>query len=395
MTIRPVLFFAFLSLISCVPHAGAQSKAKYLRITIPRSSILTPVQRLNREGVAALLKQNYEAAERSFNKAYLYDPTDPFTLNNLGYVSELEGEFDRAQKFYKLAVEQGCYAIIDRSSLKELKGKPMISALGTGDGTTMRVNSMNVLAMELLSEGRSFEAQSVLQKALALDPHNAFTLNNLGATEEALGDLVSALEFYERASTSNSAERIVVSEDRSSRGKPVSLMASESAQSLRARMQGMDPDQIRAMMLSIRGVSAANHNDWDTARKDFLEAYSLQPQSAFTLNNYGYVAERDGDLETAGSYYALAEKARDSGARVGMATDAVAQGRRLDSVAATNREDVDAEQEAAREIRRTREGPVKLIPRGSQPATPEQPNTLPPAKSETASPTPSPQPLPQ
>src|SRR5487761_2369281 len=56
-----------------------------LRITIPRHSVLTPVQRLNREGVDAVNKRQYERAAVLFYKAYLYDPVDPFTLNNLGY----------------------------------------------------------------------------------------------------------------------------------------------------------------------------------------------------------------------------------------------------------------------------------------------------------------------
>jgi tetratricopeptide (TPR) repeat protein len=72
------------------------SWAKDLKITIPRHSELTPVQRLNRDGVEAVQKKQYEKAEALFLKAYLYDPSDPFTLNNLGYISELQGELDRA-----------------------------------------------------------------------------------------------------------------------------------------------------------------------------------------------------------------------------------------------------------------------------------------------------------
>src|ERR1700732_1133087 len=69
-------------------------------LNIPLRSKLTPVQRLNREGVQAVKKGNYGAAEKLFYKAYLYDPADPFTLNNLGYVSEVQGQIDRAHKFY-------------------------------------------------------------------------------------------------------------------------------------------------------------------------------------------------------------------------------------------------------------------------------------------------------
>ncbi|MHB1858453.1 MAG: tetratricopeptide repeat protein, partial [Acidobacteriaceae bacterium] len=65
------------------PHAWA----KDLRITVPKHSHLTPVQRLNREGVEAVRKHEYEKAEAMFYRAYLYDASDPFTLNNLGYIS--------------------------------------------------------------------------------------------------------------------------------------------------------------------------------------------------------------------------------------------------------------------------------------------------------------------
>src|SRR5215469_18862262 len=98
-------------------------------IKIPRRSELTPVQRLNREGVEAVKRHDYRGAEQLFYKAYLYDPADPFTLNNLGYVSELEGDLERSQKFYGLAAEQASNASIDRSNTKHLEGKPMRDAL--------------------------------------------------------------------------------------------------------------------------------------------------------------------------------------------------------------------------------------------------------------------------
>lgn len=71
--------------------AGAQRASHTLTITIPRHSELTHVQRLNREGVVAVERHNYGRAADLFYKAYLYDPGDPFTLNNLGYISDLKG----------------------------------------------------------------------------------------------------------------------------------------------------------------------------------------------------------------------------------------------------------------------------------------------------------------
>ena len=58
--------------------------ARDLRINIPKRSDATPVQKLNRDGVKEIQKHHLEKAERIFYKAYLMDPDDPFTLNNLG-----------------------------------------------------------------------------------------------------------------------------------------------------------------------------------------------------------------------------------------------------------------------------------------------------------------------
>src|ERR1700681_162895 len=144
--------------------------ARDLKITLPKRSQLTPVQKLNREGVEAIRKHNYEKAETLFYKAYLFDPGDPFTLNNLGYISELQGQLERAQKFYSLASEQASDAIIDRTNTKSLEGKPMREAFANLNDVPMQVNRMNFEAIRLLSESRTPEADALLQKALALDP---------------------------------------------------------------------------------------------------------------------------------------------------------------------------------------------------------------------------------
>src|SRR5215469_10932899 len=100
-----------------------------IKITIPKPSKLTPVQRLNREGVQAVRKHDYKKAEELFYKAYLFDPDDAFTLTNLGYIAELQGQIDRAQQFYALATEQSSDAIVDLSSKSQLQGQPMRAAL--------------------------------------------------------------------------------------------------------------------------------------------------------------------------------------------------------------------------------------------------------------------------
>jgi Flp pilus assembly protein TadD len=329
---------------------------------------MTPVQRLNREGVDAVQKHQYEKAEGLFLKAYLYDPADPFTLNNLGYIAELQGKLDRALRFYQLASQQGSGASIDRSNAKQLEGRPFEDALnGVKDGP-MRVNHINVQAIGLLSENRNSEAGQLLQKALAMDSRNPFTLNNLGVADEAAGNYEGALKYFDEAAALHSSEPVVVTLDRTWRGKPVSEMAAESARRLEKLLKTTDSAEAQAALLTVRGVSATNRNDWQAARRDFLKAYSLDPNSAFSLNNLGYVSERDGDLETAQFFYMKAQQADGANARVGLATASSAEGEHLNVIAADSDQKVGGELERYKQARRSEPtGNVELERRDGTP----------------------------
>ncbi len=370
---RPRLqFLAALGLL--MGTAGIRALAHDLRIVIPRRSRLTPVQRLNRDGVKAIRHHHYQKAEALFYQAYLYDPSDPFTLNNLGYVSELRGELANAETFYKLAGEQSCDAVIAVSSQEQLRGKPMMAALNDLHDLPMRIDRSNLEAVELLSQNHPFEARSLLQQTLPLDPQNPFTLNNLGVAEEATGNFDSALHYYDEAAATGSKEPLVVALNATWRGKPVSQAAADSARALRLRIRHTNMGLERARMLAFLGVSSANQNDWTSAEQDFQQAFRLDPYSAFSLNNRAYLAEREGDLETAQYYYAQAMRAGDTGARVGLATRTAAEGQPLGSVAYGSESAVDGEISNYSQQRRETQGPVKLIPRsknnsGTQPQT--------------------------
>ncbi len=339
------------------------ASARDLRITIPRRGIETPVQRLNREGVREVQKHNYKRAEALFYRAYLDDPSDPFTLNNLGYISELQGHLDRADKFYKLAAEQASTAAIDLSSAKQLQGEPMTAAIHSLKNNRMRINQLNVEAIEMLSKHRPFEAESILRRALAIDTHNPFTLNNLGVAEESTGNFPSALNQFDAAAASRSLQPVVVTFDRRWRGRPISEIAAQNSLTLQKRLNTMTPQQQQAMTLTIRGVSALEQNRWNVARQAFLKAYSLDADDAFTLNNRGYVAEREGHLESAQFYYAKAWKAENADMLVGWATNSYARDTNIDSIARSNNHQVNTALEAYREIRREQPEPIKLIPR--------------------------------
>jgi Flp pilus assembly protein TadD len=362
---KPLILLAIIAVLASLEPRNAG--ARDLKLTLPKHSELTLVQRLNREGVDAIRKQQYERAETLFFKAYLFDPGDPFTLNNLGYISELQGQLERAQKFYALSSEQATDAVIDRANAKRLEGKPMRDAFGTLQDKPMQVNRMNVEAIRLLSAGRAPEADLLLQKALTLDPRNIFTLNNIGVAKEARGDYDEALTYYVAVAGSHSKEPVIVTLNRAWRGKPVSTMAADSAKKLRERMQKAASSQAQAALLAVRGVSATNRNDWPTARKDFLKSYSLDPYSAFSLNNIGYLSEMDGDLETAEFFYARAQKAEDAKVRVGLATRSSAEGKHLLAVATDSDQKVDGRILQENQARRRHAGPIELKHRDDTP----------------------------
>src|SRR5712671_59102 len=364
-----------------VAASGPKLQAGDLKITIPQRSHLTPIQRLNREGVEAVRKHNYEKAESLFYKAYLLDPDDPFTLNNLGYISELKGQVDRAQRFYELAGQLATDAVIDQATAQRVQGQPLKAALAIPD-LPMEINHDNVEAVRLLSQGRGPEADLLLQRALKKAPQNVFTMNNLGVAKEMEGESEEALKLYDAASASNSDAAAVVTLDHSWRGKPVTEMAAQNAKALRARMENRNSVEARVANFNLRGVSAINRNDLRAADQAFRQAYALDPNNAFALNNIGYVAEVEGDRETAEFFYNSARNAGGANQTVGLATRRSAEGQKLAQVAVDNGMKVDTKVTQEREERRRKREPILLRRRDNSivegPATPPQ-STIQPA----------------
>lgn len=353
--------------------AVAPAHAGDLKITLPRRSTLTPVQRLNRDGVEAVRKHRFDKAESFFYKAYLYDPGDPFTLNNLGYVAELEGQFERAQKFYSLATKQASDAVIDLANSSRLRGKPMSYALNNLQDVSMRVNRANVEAISLLSKQRAPEAETLLRETLKADPANPFTLNNLGVALETEGDLDAASRCYSQAARIHSQEPVIVTLSPSARGRPVSEVAADSAKHLSERMRS-ESVQARAAQLNLRGVSAVNRNNWPDAERDFRQAYALDPNSAFSLNNIGYVSEKDGDLETAQFFYEKAQRAGAADTHVHIATRRSAEGLKVSEVANESEQKAGQRLTEDVELRRKQSGPIKLRRRDNKPIDESEPS---------------------
>lgn len=359
------------------------ARAGDLKIKIPRRSILTPVQRLNREGVEAIKKHNLSKAEQLFYKAYLYDPENSFTLNNLGYISELHGQLDRAERFYTLAASQPSDAVVDLASAKRVQGRPMSEALAAATGP-LEVNHANVEAVRLLSQGRAAEADELLQTALRTDPRNVFTLNNMGAAKEMEGEEEDALRYYDEAAQAQSSASAIVTAGRQWRGHSVSKMAQQNAKDLRNHLAHKNDLEEQVAELNLRGVSAVNRNDLRSAEQDFRKAYALDPNNAFAMNNIGYVSEMQGDQETAQFFYDRARQTLGASTTVGVATRTNAQGKKLFAVSEDNTSLVEAKVTQERNVLRRQNEPVVLrrrdnsiVDESSQPANPGGSSTAP------------------
>jgi Flp pilus assembly protein TadD len=358
--------------------ASPSAQAGDIHLKLPKRTKPTPVQQLNQQGVKALAKHDMSRAKRAFYKAYLLDPDDPFTLNNLGYVAELDGEIDKAQKFYDFAAASNSNAVVEFSSNPELKGKEVSQVAGNAISAPMQVNRLNVAAMGLMMKDRAPEAEIALRKALGLDPKNPFTLNNLGYALEKEGELEQAAHYYSLAAASGSNEKIVVALNRNWRGRNIVEVAQINAQAATRELSIQGSTEAKVARLNLRGVSALNRNQRAQARQYFEEAYRLDPRNAFSLNNMGYISETEGDRETADYYYERAREANRSGARVALATRKELQGLRLASVADRNQQSVQEAQEKQLAALHAEGGPPLPLRTRDQavvrePATPPKP----------------------
>ena len=353
-----LLGFLAISILAC-----AQAFDRTLKIPIPERSVSSPTQKLNREGVAQLKHGHREKAKHLFYRAYLIDPQDPFTLNNLGYISELEGDGVHALRYYDLAARSHTDALIDQSSAAELKGRPLDEAFRKVATANQQVSKINEQAIVLFQKGQTFEARNMLRSAVVEHPKDPFLLNNLGYAMESVGDLNEALRCYSAAASIHSTEKVVVTPSAKWRGRPISEVAAQNAEAISQQIARGEGVEATAARLNLRGVAALNDNQPLQARELFTQAYQLDKQNAFTLNNLGYIAELEGDRESAEFYYQAASSSPDLSSKVSYSTRQDAEGHKIGDLATSNQTDVDNTLKTMAASRRRSQKPVELIRR--------------------------------
>ena len=107
-------------------------------------------------------------------------------------------------------------------------------------------------------------------------------------------------------------------------------------------------------------MSDINRNDFSAAVQAFRNAYSLDPNNVFAMNNIGYLSEIEGDKETAQFFYDKAQQLGGANATVGLATRRTAEGMKLGQVAADSESKVDTKVSQERAALRQRHEPILL-----------------------------------
>jgi tetratricopeptide (TPR) repeat protein len=113
--------------------AAANAKKLQQRLEAEQT-IEARVKRLNLQGVSAINRNDWQAAREDFMKAYSMDPNDAFCLNNLGYVSEMQGDRETAQFFYEKAQKaQDAGARVGLATRHTAEGMPLFAVAQDSD----------------------------------------------------------------------------------------------------------------------------------------------------------------------------------------------------------------------------------------------------------------------
>jgi tetratricopeptide (TPR) repeat protein len=193
--------------------------------------------------------------------------------------------------------------------------------------------------------------------------------------------LESAIRYYDSSAATGSREPIVIAFNKSWRGRPISEVAQQNADKSRKELSKNQDMQARVARLNLRGVSAMNRNDRKAARDNFQQAYKLDPKNSFAVNNMGYLAELEGDTETAQSYYEQAQRAERARQKVMVSTRPEVEGQTVGHVAEQSTTLVESAFVARAEARRRSGTPPALKTRDNR--TVVEPKTPPPSTNTT------------
>jgi tetratricopeptide (TPR) repeat protein len=107
------------------------------------------VAELNIRGVSALNRNDLAAADQDFRKAYSLDPNNAFAVNNIGYLSEIEGDRETAQFFYEKAGTIGPNVTVGLATRQAAEGQKLSQVSSDSDA---KVQAKVVEARDVLRQ---------------------------------------------------------------------------------------------------------------------------------------------------------------------------------------------------------------------------------------------------
>ena len=195
------------------------------------------INRANVQAVDLLQKNKAPEADLTLQNALKLDPQNPFTLNNLGFAREQEGELEDAYRYYLQAARQHSDAPILVTTHPSWRGKDISEIASQNADKVQRlmaheqdvsaqVARLNTRGVNAINRNDYQLARQYFQKAYQLDPKNAFALNNMGYLSEMDGDRETADYYYDKArSADQSSMRVVYATRKEMEGEKMAAVA--------------------------------------------------------------------------------------------------------------------------------------------------------------------------
>jgi Flp pilus assembly protein TadD len=206
------------------------------------------VNHANVQAVRLLSQGRAAEADVLLQEALKKDPRNVFTLNNMGAAKEMEGEAEEALHLYDEAaqVESGATAVVttDRqwrghslSKMAQQNAKELRAHLARRNDLQEQVAELNLRGVSAVNRNDLRAAEQDFRKAYALDPNNAFSMNNIGYVSEMQGDQETAQFFYERARRALGASTTVgVASRATAEGKKLFAVSDDSNARVEAKV---------------------------------------------------------------------------------------------------------------------------------------------------------------
>ena len=85
-------------------------------------------------GVSAINRNDLRAADHDFREAFALDPSNAFAINNIGYLSEVEGDRETAQFYYdKAQTMPGANATVGLATRRAAEGSKLSQVASDND----------------------------------------------------------------------------------------------------------------------------------------------------------------------------------------------------------------------------------------------------------------------